>query len=131
MVKSQQKDSPGCDFRSWELVPREDVYQRHFDALLELANTMHLFYYLACHFLIWNLSSRIMFSCQTFHWEFKLDNAIKKNTLYILDFYCSLYSYTIASSWIILGRIHKSLKSWTLPRICAEEFSEKSDEKLL
>lgn len=63
----------GHDFRSWELVPGEDVYQRCFDLRLELASIIHLFYYCACKFLIWYLIKFFCVSspCQTVHEEFK------------------------------------------------------------
>ena len=69
----EQADPPGHEFRSWELVPGEDVYQRCFDLHLERASTIHLLYYRACKFLIWYLIEFfcVPAPCQTLHEEFK------------------------------------------------------------
>lgn len=85
----EQTDPWGHDFRSWELVPGEDVYQRCFDLLLELASTIHLFYYRACKFLIWYLIQFfcVPSPCQTLHEEFKTRKSNKKERIMLSELF--------------------------------------------
>lgn len=54
MVKSQSKKIPLAVITK-TISLGERYLSKHFDVLLEFASTIHLFYYLACKFLIWNL----------------------------------------------------------------------------
>ena len=83
MVTSQSKKTPLAVI-SETISLGKRYLSRHFDALLEFSNTIHLFYYLACNFLIWNL---IKFIHTVLLPDVTADNAIKKNTLYSPDFY--------------------------------------------